>query len=192
MFANADDRHLLKALVGAAAMPRLESRTLGQLLEADSAELAALGLPSRARRVLLAGAEVARRHQPALGGARCINAPRHALPYLHDLRGGGTEVMAVLLLDCRLAPLGVERVAEGSVAHVAATPADVFGPALRRRASAIVLAHNHPSGRAEPSLADVEFTRGMVEAGRVLDVRLLDHLVLARRAYFSFVEAGLL
>jgi DNA repair protein RadC len=76
--------------------------------------------------------------------------------------------------------------------NLAVSPREVFGPALERRAAAIVLAHNHPSGTAAPSPEDVSFTRQMTRAGALLGVPLVDHLVVARRGYFSFAEASML
>jgi DNA repair protein RadC len=57
-------------------------------------------------------------------------------------------------------------------------------------ASAIVIAHNHPSGDPHPSSQDVEFTHAMVEAGSVLNIEVLDHLIVTRRSYYSFTQAG--
>ncbi len=57
-------------------------------------------------------------------------------------------------------------------------------------ASAIVIAHNHPSGDPHPSSQDVEFTHVMVEAGSVLNIEVLDHLIVTRRSYYSFIQAG--
>jgi DNA repair protein RadC len=76
--------------------------------------------------------------------------------------------------------------------HIAVTPREVFAPAVERRAAAIVLAHNHPSGDPGPSPEDRLFTQLMARAGAVLGIQLLDHLVVTRRAYFSFAEARLL
>ena len=122
-----------------------------------------------------------------------LHGLRAVLPFLGSLRRSPTEVLGVLALDARQAALGaVVRVAEGGVSHVTAEPREVFSPALERRASAIVLAHNHPSGNTEPSLEDLEFTRAMCEAGTVLGIQVLDHLVVARRSYVSLRERGLL
>jgi DNA repair protein RadC len=66
----------------------------------------------------------------------------------------------------------------------------VFTPALSAKASAIVIAHNHPSGHADPSPPDAEFTRAMVGAGRVLHVDVIDHLVVTRRSYYSVRRSG--
>jgi DNA repair protein RadC len=189
----ADDRSLLRDLLGSAAAALVSSVPLDQLLEADRGRLAELGLRRTARRRLLASAEVARRYQPACPPQLSVTSPRAVLPYLTSLRRSPTEVLGVLALDARRAALGaVVRVAEGSVSHVTAEPREVFSPALERRASAIVLAHNHPSGNPEPSLEDLEFTRAMCEAGTVLGIQVLDHLVVARRAYVSLRERGLL
>ena len=76
--------------------------------------------------------------------------------------------------------------------HVGVAAREVFAPAIRRRAVAIALAHNHPSGDPEPSAEDRAFTRLMSRAGAVLGIQVLDHLVVTRRSYFSFAEAGLL
>jgi DNA repair protein RadC len=86
--------------------------------------------------------------------------------------------------------MGLEMVALGSRSHVAARPREVFGPALQRGATALILVHNHPSGEVDPSPEDEDFTTAMSEAGRLLDIEVVDHLVVARRAYFSFREAG--
>jgi DNA repair protein RadC len=189
----ADDRPLLHDLLGSAAAALVSSLSLDELLEAGPSRLAELGLRPAARRRLLASAELARRYQPVCAPPLSVTSPRGVLPYLASLRRSATEVLGVLALDARQAALGgVVRVAEGSVAHVTAEPREVFSPALERRASAIVLAHNHPSGNAEPSLEDLEFTRAMCEAGAVLGIQVLDHLVVARRAYVSLRERGLL
>lgn len=193
MPAAADDHSLVIALLGQAAAALVVSLSVAELLEAPAARLAQLGLKPAARRRLLATAELARRFQPAVVPPRTICSPLDALPHLASLRASRTEVLAVLALDSRLAPLaGLARVAEGAVAHVSAEPREVFAPALEQGASAILLAHNHPSGVPEPSPDDVQFTGAMSRAGELLGVQVIDHLVVARRAYFSFKEAGML
>ena len=190
---DADEAQLLAALVGTAPARALSDRPLAELLEEPPDRLRALGISARALRTILAGAELARRHQPRAPGRSPITGPRDALAHMQALRHLPQEVLAVLLLDSRLCPMGDACViARGSVGRVGATAREVFGPALGAHASALVIAHNHPSGAAEPSADDAEFTRVMVEAGRVLEVEVVDHLVLARRAYFSFREAGML
>ena len=185
----ADDRQLLEGLIGRAASRPLQ-QDLSQLLEASETELASLGLPRPARRRLLACAEVARRYQPQAPVPEPITTPAQALAHLSRLRSGGRETLAVLLLDIRLSLLAVEVVATGTVAHVSVEPREVFAPAVTAGASSVVLAHNHPSGDPQPSAQDIDFTRAMVEAGRVLCIDVLDHLIVSARSYYSFQRAG--
>jgi DNA repair protein RadC len=119
--------------------------------------------------------------------------PRHLLPYLADLRTEPVETFGVIPLDTRLGLLGgFQPIAGGHLTHLAITPREVFARAVSLRAAAIVLAHNHPSGDPEPSPDDRTFTRLMVRAGLLLEIRILDHLIITRRAYFGLSEARLL
>jgi len=95
-----------------------------------------------------------------------------------------------MLLDNRLNLVGFEVIATGAVAHVSVEVREVFAPAIASRASSVVLAHNHPSGDPEPSRQDIEFTRSMLEAGRVLNIEVVDHLIVTARNYYSFRRAG--
>lgn len=184
-----DDRHLLEGLIGSAASHSLRLE-LPQLLEATEAELASLGLARTARQRLLVCAEVARRYQPKISPPAPITTPTQALAHLGRLRSGDRETLAVLLLDVRLGLITLEVIAVGAVAHVSVEPREVFAPAVAARASSVVLAHNHPSGDPEPSAQDVDFTRAMVQAGRVLAIDVLDHLIVCARSYYSFRHAG--
>ena len=190
--AAADDRSLIADLVGAVAATAIMDTPVDVLLEASSDQLARLGLKPAARRRLLAGAELARRFQPAVNPSGPVRTARDLLPHLTTLRTARTEALGVLTLDVRCCLLGdLALVAEGGLMHVSVAAREVYAPALERCAAAIVIAHNHPSGIAEPSAEDVSFTQLMGRAGMILGVRLLDHVVVARRAYFSFREAGL-
>ncbi|MBN2033992.1 MAG: JAB domain-containing protein, partial [Deltaproteobacteria bacterium] len=71
-----------------------------------------------------------------------------------------------------------------------AHPREVFADALMDRASAVIIAHNHPAGSLEPSAADIEITKQIKAAGAVVGVSLLDHIIFNRTNYFSFLEAG--
>ncbi len=189
MAAAANDRSLLEALIGPSAS-RAVTVDLAKLLEADDGQLASLGLARPARRRLLACAEVARRYQPRVSLPEPITGPTQALGHLAELRCLDTETLAVVLLDVRLSLISVETIAIGTVAHVSVEPREVFAPAVSARATSVLLAHNHPSGDSEPSPHDVDFTRAMVEAGRVLCIEVVDHLIVTRRNYYSFRRAG--
>lgn len=191
--ASLDERRLLADLLGPAAAD-VEHLPVAALLDADAGELAGLGLGPAARRRLLAAAELARRFQPAAAPPPgSFELPHHFLPHLEPIRAAPIEVLGVLTLDARLGLVGdLCRVASGAVMHVAVSAREVFAPAIRRHAAAIVLAHNHPSGNPEPSPEDRAFTQLMARAGAVLGIQVLDHLVVTRRSYFSFAESRLL
>jgi DNA repair protein RadC len=189
MDATASDRHLLELLIGRNASRALDVR-LSELLEADADELATIGLAPSARRRLLACAEVARRYQPRVSLPETIKGPAQAVAHLSELRLCDRETLDVLLLDTRHSVIGLKLIAVGSLAHVSVEPREVFSAAVTAAASAIVIAHNHPSGDANPSPRDVEFTRIMVEAGRVLNIEVLDHIIVTRRSFYSFTQSG--
>lgn len=190
--AAVDDHSLIDQLVGPNAPATVRDTPVDVLLEASPDQLAQLGLKPAARRRLLAGAELARRFQPAVKPPGPVRTARDLLPHLSTLRTARTEALGVLTLDVRCCLLGeLALVAEGGLMHVAVAAREVYAPALERCAAAIVIAHNHPSGIPEPSAEDVSFTQLMGRAGMILGVRLLDHMVVARRGYFSFREAGL-
>jgi DNA repair protein RadC len=98
----------------------------------------------------------------------------------------------VLCLNSRNVLLRQVRVAEGSVDQCHVDPREALAPAIACRATGIVLVHNHPSGDPEPSVNDVALTRQLREAGRLLCIRLLDHLVIGDRGYVSMLSRGLL
>jgi DNA repair protein RadC len=191
---SVDDRALVHDLLGTAAASRVAHVAVPTLLEADAGQLGRAGLPPAARRRLLAAGELARRFQPAATPPVApLDRPEHFLPHLAGLRAAPVEMLGVLTLDSRLGLLGdLRSVAGGALMHVSVTPREVFAPAVERRAAAIVLAHNHPSGDPRPSPDDRLFTQLMARAGAVLGIQLLDHLVVTRRAYFSFAQARLL
>jgi DNA repair protein RadC len=187
-----EEMALLRDLLGSAA-GCVEGVATEELLECGPGRLRRLGLPWWARRRLLATAELARRYQPSAPVAGAVLTPRDAMPHLAPLRRAPQERLAVLPLDARLGVIGgMVVVAQGAAARISVDPKDVFTTALQRRASAIVLAHNHPSGSLEPSDADVAFTRAMVIAGELLGMVVVDHLLVAPRGFLSFAEAGLL
>ena len=104
------------------------------------------------------------------------------------------EVFAVAYLDSagRLLRDGVETLQEGTIDRAAVYPRRVAEAALRREAAAIVLAHNHPNGRLQPSEHDKLITRAIVLAAQAIGLRVVDHLIVAAQDTFSFRQAGLL
>lgn len=102
------------------------------------------------------------------------------------------EVFVVVFLDNRHRVLAREMLALGTIDGASVHPREVVKAALRHNAAAVILAHNHPSGVAEPSQADEHITRRLREAMQLVDVRVLDHVVVAAGGCVSFAERGLL
>jgi len=94
-------------------------------------------------------------------------------------------------LDRRNRVLEIVEIYQGSVSSSQVRVGEVFQPAIARSASAIVICHNHPSGDPTPSPDDVAVTRAMVQAGKLLDIDLLDHLVIGQGKWVSLKERGL-
>ena len=88
--------------------------------------------------------------------------------------------------------LGVSKISIGSVSGTVADPKKIFQTALKANASGVILAHNHPSGQRQPSQGDKKITEKCVEAGKFLDMPVMDHIIVTRYGYFSFADDGLL
>jgi DNA repair protein RadC len=104
----------------------------------------------------------------------------------------GHEVFAVLFLDAQLKLIAMETLFQGSLTSTTVHPREVVKRALALGAGAAILAHNHPSGHAEPSQADELLTRQLSQALALVDVRVVDHLVVGANGVVSFAERGLM
>jgi DNA repair protein RadC len=108
----------------------------------------------------------------------------------------GVETLQVLLLNTRRRLIRVEEISSGTLDTLLVHAREVFRPAIAANASAIVLAHNHPSGDPAPSEADIKVTRDLVRAGHLLKIEVLDHVILGRatedraKDYASLRELG--
>jgi DNA repair protein RadC len=120
-----------------------------------------------------------------------LNTPRQLASYLLPQHGSRpVEQFGIVLLDTKHRLLQVKLVSTGSLDSTVAHPREVFREAIAARAAAIVLFHNHPSGDPRPSADDVALTVRLAEAGAVVGIDVLDHLILADQRYYSFTEAG--
>jgi DNA repair protein RadC len=158
----------------------------------DLAKLPGLG-PAKATQ-LAATLELARR---ALGedmkARDLLSSPGAARDWLKLKLGGlDHEVFGALWLDAQNRLIGWDELFSGTLTQTSVYPREVVKQALTRNAAAVILAHNHPSGLAEPSAADEALTRSLKEALALIDVRVLDHFIVAGRATpLSFAERGL-
>ena len=102
------------------------------------------------------------------------------------------EVFAVMFMTTQRQLIAFEQMFRGTLAHTSVHPREIVKRALALNAGAVVLAHNHPSGAAEPSLADELVTQAVRTALQLVDVRVLDHMVVGSTQVMSFAERGLL
>lgn len=127
--------------------------------------------------------------QQGAEGREILNSASRVEAFWRSRLSGLTrEVFEVAYLDkaYRLLPNGVERMEVGTVDRTVVYPRKVVEAALRRSASALLLAHNHPTGRAYPSEADITLTKMIQKAAAPLDIRIIDHLIVAGSSVFSF------
>ena len=124
---------------------------------------------------------------------RALSNPRHTREYLQlELAPREHEVFAILFLDNRHRVIEFLPLFRGTIDGASVHPREVVKEALSRNAAAVILAHNHPSGVAEPSQADELITHRLRDALALIDVRVLDHFVVTCDSIVSFAERGLL
>ena len=139
---------------------------------------------------LLSAFELARRH--LLKQAVKIETADDVVALLADIVSRSQEHFVCItlnganeLIEKRVVTIGL---LDRSLVH----PRDVFADVISDRAAAVILAHNHPSGDLQPSEHDLETQRQLEEAGKILGIRVLDHVIVSKKGYFSFQEAGLI
>ena len=117
--------------------------------------------------------------------------PRQVAAYLLPQYGAGSvEQFGILMLDTKQRVIRIKIVAVGSIDETVVHPREVFREAAAASAAAIVLFHNHPSGDPTPSNDDLLLTTRMIQAGDIMGIAVVDHIILADQHYFSLVEAG--
>ena len=165
------------------------------LLCARPAELESVrGLGPAKRAEITAVLELVRRGlAEQLAERPALDAPDKVKEYLRLQLGGlDHEVFAVMFLDSQAHLLALEPMFRGTLAQASVYPREIVKRALTLNAASVILAHNHPSGVAEPSAADVSLTRSLGAALRLVDIRVLDHIVVGGDSAVSFSERGLL
>jgi DNA repair protein RadC len=170
-------------------------QSLRSLLSADRDEClrhAGLGAVGYCR--MQAAIELTRRHYAeALRTGPALDSPQATRDFLVTrLRDTPYELFCCLHLDNRHRLIAFEELFRGTIDGASVYPREVVKQALARNAAAVILAHNHPSGVAEPSHADELVTRRLRDALQLVDIRVLDHLIVADNGCVSFAERGLL
>ena len=173
----------------------IEFNGLRGLIEIDSRSFCqAKGLGLAKYSQIQAAIELGKRYlQENLGEKDVLSSPNDTKDFLiAQLRAYPHEVFACLFLDNRHQIISFDEMFKGTIDGASVYPREVVKQALARNAAAVIFAHNHPSGVAEPSLADKNITRRLQDALKLVDIRVLDHFIIGDNTAVSFAELGLL
>jgi DNA repair protein RadC len=194
-----NDKELLKILIGSGQKDCPVDRIAENLQEFldETGEIPYLeelmtikGMGMARSCLILAALEFSRRHY--LPQNSRISHPGDVYPLLSHMADRQQEYFFSISLNGAHEHLKTRQVSQGLVNRTIVHPREVFAAPLQDRASALICAHNHPSGNLEPSVEDKDITRRLKEAGEILGIPLLDHIIFSRKGYFSFLESGLL
>jgi len=170
-------------------------KTLRSLMDATVEELIEFdGVGTAKACQIKAALEFAKRLRGFTGDVRLtIKSPRDAAElFIEKLRYEDRECFVALLLNTKNQVIAMEDVSKGTLNSSAVHPRELFRRAIKKSAAAIILAHNHPSGDAKPSKDDLEVTKRLCEAGRIIGISVLDHIVTGDKDYTSMKTAGLM
>ncbi|MBC7098251.1 DNA repair protein RadC [Candidatus Bipolaricaulota bacterium] len=193
------DAELLAILIGSGTKRKSALELASDILRAGHGRLDQLGLEELAQikglgeakvSRIAAALELARRHFQR-GGLQ-IREPEDALPFFQEIRDKKQEHFAVLTLNGAGEVIQLRIVTVGLLDSTQVHPREVFADAISDRAAAIIIGHNHPSGQLQPSPEDIALTRRIVEAGKLLGIDVLDHLIVGKTGFFSFAKNALL
>lgn len=200
---NAPDSELLSALAGDSAAQALIRRygsltNLAQASPAELREVSGVG-ESKAAAIQAAFLLAQRLSRETLPALPLLDSPERVADLLREeFRSKPVEHLSALLVNTRRRLIAIHPVAQGTMDTILAHPREVFREAITRRASAVILVHNHPSGDPTPSEADIRVTRDLLRAGQLLRIELLDHIIIGHRTidrpkdYISLRELGYL
>ena len=165
---------------------------LGKLLPEGYASISGIG--SARASILTAAMEIGRRRMASMRPVtvQIVSSRDVFLRFVDRLSDLPHEEFWILLLRRSNHVLAEIKISSGGLAGTVADPKIIFGRALALRAAAIVLIHNHPSGNPKPSTSDKSLTNNMREAGKFLDLPVLDHIIVAGKQYVSFADEGLI
>jgi len=142
---------------------------------------------------IMAALEIGRRFREdeALSARQKINSARDVvdilLPHLRDLK---TEVIKIVLLNSDNRIIDIQEAASGTVNQAMPIVREIIHSALQKFAAAMICVHNHPGGSIDPSAADQKFTQNLADAGKLMSVKLVDHIIIGNDTFYSFANEG--
>ncbi len=197
---------LLAILISSGTKEKTAVDLAKELLQDNANSLTALGKQTisnlvkhkgigQARAItIVAALELGRRRKEEEPSSKVkITSSRHVYDYFYPLMSDlDHEEFYVLLLDRSNAVIREFRISQGGVSGTVVDPKIVFNKAIENLASGIILCHNHPSGNLKPSDSDQSITTKIREAGKLIEINLLDHIIFTDNSYFSFADEGLI
>ena len=172
----------------AAEVAKLIADKKGKVALDELIQVEGIGLAKAAQ--ILAGFEIARRYM-AKETVR-VSEAKDVLPLLKDIAGKQQEYFVCFSLNGANEMIERRIVTVGLLDKSQVHPREVFADVITDRAASVILAHNHPSGELKPSNSDLKIHDQLTEAGKILGIKVLDHIIISRKGYYSFQEAGLI
>lgn len=124
--------------------------------------------------------------------ATLILSPKDIWNEMKNIRDNKKEHFVIFYLDIRNQVIKKEVISIGNLNNSLVHPREVFEPAIKNLCAQIIIAHNHPSGENTPSKEDIKITKNLIEAGKILGIEIIDHIIVTANHYFSFKEKNLL
>jgi DNA repair protein RadC len=194
------DRELIAAIIGKGTKERDVYQIAGEIVKTlkqqgsglDVGDLTCMeGVGETKACQIVAGFELARRYLVEEDAVK-ITGPQDILPLVADLLDKKQEYFLCLTLNGAGELIEKRTITVGLLNHSPVHPREVYADAITDRAASVIFVHNHPSGNPEPSAQDLEITRQLAEAGTILGIRVLDHLIVGKKGHVSLKERGIL
>lgn len=167
---------------------KLMAENEGKLLLDDLSKIEGIGLAKASQ--ILAGFELARRY--IVKETKKISGADDVLPLINDIAGRPQEHFICISLNGANEVIEKRIVTVGLLDKSQVHPREVFADVITDRAASVILAHNHPSGEIKPSNSDLKIHEQLAEAGKILGIKVLDHIIITKKGYYSFQENGLI
>jgi len=167
---------------------RLIAKNKGHISLEMLIEIEGIGLAKAAQ--ILAGFELSRRYM--IREAIKISEAEHVIPLLKDIADKNQEYFVCISLNGANEVIEKRIVTVGLLNKTQVHPREVFADVITDRAASVILSHNHPSGELEPSESDLNVNKQLIDAGKILGITVLDHIIISKRGYYSFQEHGLI
>jgi len=148
--------------------------------------------PVRVRKILCIKEMISRMQREKQKQLKIITTPRSVMEYFSFLEDKDKEEFWVMMLNTKNGVIGSKCVSVGTLNMALAQPREIFNVAVRHMASSIIVAHNHPSGDCTPSMEDIAVTKNIIEAGKLLQIECLDHIIIGKQHSISLKQEGVI